>query len=142
MNPEDGSQGIWSSVSDAELLTQLSNAKAAVQDFQAILGRLEMEIYRRCDERGTVGIVADGRQADVRRTWTYDQERLTPLLEALDAARLKEVYSPPYEETITHAARWNTQKVIALGRRDEKVREIVEGAKRPGGRSIALKEEA
>ena len=94
------------------------------------LGRLEIEMWKRMEDRGATGIPSDEFVCEQETKNTYIQELLFPLKEVFSTAELMKCLIPAHQEIVPE--KWNTNKVIALAKRyGTDAQRIVEQARTP-----------
>ena len=128
---------------DNELLESYESALATMENYNELVGRIEMEIHRRIDARGGTSLPnADDNGEQIwtcerEDTYTYDQAAFLPLLEMFNQTEMDACYVPAHEETKEVPAKWVTVKVKAIAtRHGDGAPEIVERAKIPKSSKI------
>ena len=122
-------------LSDIELLAQYEDSRIAVSSALIAKGHLEQEIYLRMEVRGAKAIPDETFICEITQETMYDQEAFRPLLEVFHEFHLNTCYIPEHMEPV--AAKWQTNRVLALARRYGDVAlTIVEKAKQPGRKSL------
>lgn len=110
-------------LSDMDLMEALEDVKAQLKTYETQVGRIEMELFKRMEDRGATSIPnanPDGEQVYIceqDETYTYDQTAFAPLREIFDTFAIKECYAPEYEKTVTVPGQWVTAKVKATAKK-------------------------
>ena len=116
-------ESLEGSATDHQLLEAYEQQLANLAHWEEKIRHVEMEIFRRIQERGGTAIPnADENgeqiwvceQIDTYASPRYNVNDFTPFLELLNQTELREVYTPEHTEQVTVKATWNTQKLKAL----------------------------
>ena len=117
---------------DSNLLEVFAKARANLEAQQQFVGHCEQELYRRMGDRGATAIPDNTYVCELKAQNTYIQEALTPLKEVLVEADLNSVLIAAHQETVDVPDKWNTVKILRLGRRQPEVRAILDQARIEG----------
>jgi hypothetical protein len=101
-------------LSDDELLAEMEHIGAILDGFNATLGRLEMEVYRRIEERGATSIPSETYICEMETGFKYAQESFGPLKEVFNEVDLKRCLTPAHTEEVKVADKWATGTVKSL----------------------------
>ena len=101
-------------LSDDELLAEMEHIGAILDGFKATLGHLEMEVYRRIEERGATSIPSETYICEMETGWKYDQPSFGPLKEVFNDADLAKCLTPAHTEEVKVEDKWTTATVKSL----------------------------
>jgi len=101
-------------LSDDELLAEMEHIGAILDGFKNTLGHLEMEVYRRIDERGATSIPSETYICEMEVKRGYDQPSFGPLKEVFNDADLAKCLTPAHTEEVKVADKWTTATVKSL----------------------------
>jgi hypothetical protein len=104
-------------MSDLQLLAAYHRALEARLQAQETVGKLEMEIMCRIDERGATGIPNDQFSCELVTTNSYDPQVLVRLKEILSDSDLRTCWESEHQEIVTVPESWDLRKVLPLARR-------------------------
>ena len=104
-------------MSDLQLLAAYHRALEARLQAQESVGKLEMEIMCRIDERGATGIPNDQFSCELVATNSYDPQVLVRLKEIFSAGDLRTCWESEHQEIVTVPEAWDLRKVLPLARR-------------------------
>ena len=125
---------------DDSLLAQYEEELYALAMSRDNAGRVEQEIHRRLEQRNAKAIPSNEFVCELVAQATYSQDGFFPLKEILVKADLDNVLTPAhYPEPVQLPDRWNTVKVLALGRRLPEVQAVVDKAKIEGRPKLVFK---
>jgi hypothetical protein len=99
---------------DDELLAEMENIRAILDGIKTTLGRLEMEVFHRMEERGATAIPSETYICELETVTKYDQPSFTPLKELFNDADLKRCLRPAHIEEVEVADKWTTATVKSL----------------------------
>lgn len=129
----------FSCYTDEVLLETYHTTRERLASFQSLLGHLELEMIRRMEARGAVGIPDERFTCEMKVTRNYDQLSLAPLKEVFNREDLNHCFTPAHEEVVQVADKWDVRKVIPLAKRyGIEATRIVEKATLPGRRSLVF----
>ena len=101
-------------LSDDELLAEMEHIGAILDGFNATLGRLEMEVYRRIEERGATSIPSETYICEMETGFKYDQPSFGPLKEIFNEVDLKKCLTPAHTDEVKIEDKWTTATVKSL----------------------------
>jgi hypothetical protein len=101
-------------LSDDELLAEMEHIGAILDGFKATLGHLEMEVYRRIEERGATSIPSETYICEMETGFKYDQPSFAPLKEIFNEVDLKKCLTPAHTDEVKVADKWATATVKSL----------------------------
>jgi len=101
-------------LTDDELLAEMEHIGAILDGFKNTLGHLEMEVYRRIEERGATSIPSETYICEMETGFKYDQPSFGPLKEIFNDADLKRCLTPAHTEEVKVADKWTTATVKSL----------------------------
>ena len=101
-------------LSDDELLAEMEHIGAILDGFKNTLGHLEMEVYRRIEERGATSIPSETYICEMETGFKYDQPSFGPLKEIFNDADLKKCMTPAHTEEVKVEDKWTTATVKSL----------------------------
>ena len=105
---------IHAHLSDDELLAEMEHIGAILDGFKATLGHLELEAYRRIEERGATSIPSETYICEMEPGFKYDQMSFGPLKEVFNEVDLKKCLTPAHTEETKVADKWTTATVKSL----------------------------
>jgi len=124
---------------DHERLRDYMDTKDTIARLRKILTEQEQEIIAIISNRGDTAIADQDFTCELKSSWQYDHEKFTPLKEVLIEADLASVYEAAYEKTTEVPERWDTTKILALGRRHNDVQAVIDQARFPGEVRLEVK---
>jgi len=101
-------------LTDDELLAEMEHIGAILDGFKNTLGHLEMEVYRRIEERGATSIPSETYICEMETGFKYDQPSFGPLKEIFNDADLAKCLTPAHTEEVKVADKWTTATVKSL----------------------------
>ena len=101
-------------LSDDELLAQMEHIGAILDGFKATLGHLEMEVYRRIEERGATSIPSETYICEMETGFKYNQPSFAPLKEIFNEVDLAKCLTPAHTDEVKVADKWATGTVKSL----------------------------
>ena len=101
-------------LSDDELLAEMEHIGAILDGCKNTLGHLEMEVYRRIEERGATSIPSETYICEMETGFKYDQPSFGPLKEIFNDVDLKQCWTPAHTEEVEVADKWATGTVKSL----------------------------
>jgi len=101
-------------LSDDELLAEMEHIGGVLDGFKNTLGHLEMEVYRRIEERGATSIPSETYICEMETGFKYDQASFGPLKEVFNDADLKKCLTPAHTDEVKIADKWATGTVKSL----------------------------
>ena len=101
-------------LSDDELLAEMEHIGAILDGFKATLGHLEMEAYRRIEERGATSIPSETYSCERETGGKYAQLSVGPLKEVFNEVDLAKCLTPAHTDEIKVADKWATVTVKSL----------------------------
>lgn len=125
-----------------DLVTQWVSAKAQIDALAEAIWRIEGELQARMEGEGASIYDTSTHEVELKTSTSYDQGRLTPLLELLSQEELEaaHAYEPEHEETRTVPAKWNLTHLKKFRRRGRDIAEIIERARFSGPTRLTIKE--
>jgi len=125
---------------DDSLLAAYSLVREAFSSIRRQSDSLEAEMHHRMRERCATSIPSERYQCESTTVNSYDQSAFTPLKEFFNEPDLARCYTPERQEVQTVPAKWDTVKVLALGRRyGESALAIIDRARVPGNPKLVFK---
>ena len=101
-------------LSDDELLVEMEHIGAILDGFKATLGRLEMTVVHRMEEKKATSIPSEVYICEMETGFKYDQASFGPLKEVFNDADLAKCLTPAHTDEVKVEDKWATATVKSL----------------------------
>jgi len=128
--------------SDALLLDSYACTKNDLDQLRQLLGRLEMELLHRMEQRGATMISSDAYSAEAPWRYDYPPGCFVALKEVFSASELAQSYTPARRELVPehfedHPEAWNTTRVLSIAKKlGGQAQKIIEQQRQPKRASL------
>lgn len=124
---------------DHDILKDYFDTQDTIARLKESLYQQEKDIKQLMEERGDKAIADPEFICELKSSWQYDQDAFVSLKEILDEVTLQTVYTPAFSATVDYPEKWETTKVLALGRKYAQVQAVIDHARHPGAERLDMK---